>query len=97
MPEDRMVVTFGAINEAAMDTDSIATQISQQLEELKSYLSPMTASWSGEAASEFQALQAKWDNSANDLNLVLRQISQALRSASELYQATENANSSLWT
>lgn len=97
MPEDRMVVTFGAINEAAMDTDSIATQISQQLEELKSYLSPMIASWSGEAASEFQALQAKWDNSANDLNLVLRQISQALRSASEQYQATENANSSLWT
>lgn len=97
MPQDRMVVTFGAINEAAMDTDSIATQISQQLEELKSYLSPMIASWSGEAASEFQALQAKWDNSANDLNLVLRQISQALRSASEQYQATENANSSLWS
>lgn len=97
MPEDRMVVTFGAINEAAMDTDSIATQISQQLEELKSYLSPLIASWSGEAAGDFQALQAKWDNSANDLNLVLRQVSQALRSAGEQYQATENANSSLWT
>lgn len=97
MPEDRMVVTFGAINEAAMDTDSIATQISQQLEELKSYLSPLLASWSGEAAADFQALQAKWDNSATDLSQVLRQISQALRSAGEQYQATENANSSLWT
>lgn len=97
MPEDRMVVTFGAISEAAMDTDSSASQITQQLEELKSYLAPLISSWSGEASSDFQALQAKWDSSANDLNQVLRQISQALRAASEQYQSTENANSSLWT
>lgn len=97
MPEDRMVVTFGAINEAAMDTDSIATQIAQQLEDLKSFLAPLIASWSGEAATDFQALQAKWDSSALDLNQVLRQISQALRTAGEQYQATENSNSSLWS
>lgn len=97
MPEDRMVVTFGAINEAAMDTDSIATQIAQQLEDLKSYLAPLIASWSGEAATDFQALQAKWDSSALDLNQVLRQVSQALRTAGEQYQATENSNSSLWS
>lgn len=97
MPEDRMVVTFGAINEAAMDADSIARQIAQQLEDLKSYLAPLIASWSGEAASDFQALQAKWDSSALDLNQVLRQISQALRTAGEQYQATENSNSSLWS
>ena len=97
MTEDRMVVTFAAINEAAVDADSIATQITQQLEDLRSYLAPLTASWSGEAAGDFQALQAKWDASAGDLNQVLLQISQALRAAGEQYQATENSNSALWT
>jgi WXG100 family type VII secretion target len=94
--EGQILVTFGAINEAAMDADSIATQIAQQLSDLKAYVAPLAATWSGEAAGDFQALQAKWDTSANDLNQVLRQISQALRVAGEQYRATENSNSSIW-
>jgi early secretory antigenic target protein ESAT-6 len=89
-------VTFGAVNEAAMDTDSIASQIAQQLGDLKSYLAPLVASWSGEASSDFQALQAKWDASANDLNQVLRQISQSLRSAGDNYLSTERSNKQIW-
>jgi WXG100 family type VII secretion target len=89
-------VTFGAVNEAAMDTDSIASQIAQQLGDLKSYLAPLVASWSGEASSDFQALQAKWDASANDLNQVLRQISQSLRSAGDNYLNTERSNKQIW-
>ena len=52
-------VTFGAVNEAAMDTDGIASQIAQQLSDLKTYLAPLVASWSGAASGDFQALQAK--------------------------------------
>ena len=55
------------------------------------------ASWSGEASADFQALQAKWDQSAEDLNQILRQISQALRTAGDNYQATESANSKIWS
>ena len=89
-------VTFGAVNEAAIDTDSIASQIAQQLSDLKSYLAPLVASWSGEASSDFQALQAKWDASANDLNQVLRQISQSLRTAGDNYLSTERSNKQIW-
>jgi len=89
-------VTFGAINEAAMDADSVASQIAQQLSDLKAYLAPMVASWSGEASSDFQALQAKWDASANDLNQVLRQISQSLRTAGDNYLNTERSNKQIW-
>jgi WXG100 family type VII secretion target len=92
----RIQVTFGAVNEAAMDTDGIASQIAQQLGDLKTYLSPLVASWSGDASGEFQALQAKWDNSASDLNQVLRQISQALRTAGDNYLTTERANKQIW-
>ena len=95
--DGHMLVTFGAINEAAMDTDSIAAQIAQQLSDLKAYLAPLVASWSGEASADFQALQAKWDSSAEDLNQILRQISQSLRTAGDNYQATESANSKIWS
>lgn len=91
-----IAVTFGAVNEAAMDTDSIATQIAQQLSDLKAYMAPLVATWSGEAAIEYQALQAKWDASAADLNQVLRQIAQSLRTAGENYLNTERTNSSIW-
>jgi WXG100 family type VII secretion target len=89
-------VTFGAVNEAAMDTDAIASQIAQQLGDLKTYLAPLVASWSGEASGDFQALQAKWDASADDLNQVLRQISQSLRAAGDNYSNTERANKQIW-
>jgi WXG100 family type VII secretion target len=90
-------VTFGAVNEAAMDTDAIASQIAQQLSDLKTYLAPLVASWSGEASGDFQALQAKWDSSADDLNQVLRQISQSLRTAGDNYLNTERTNKQIWS
>ena len=95
--DGHILVTFGAINEAAMDTDSVASQIAQQLSDLKAYLAPMVASWSGDASSEYQALQSRWDASANDMNQVLRQMAQALRTAGDNYASTERKNSSIWT
>jgi early secretory antigenic target protein ESAT-6 len=94
--DGHILVTFGAVNEAAMDTESVASQIAAQLSDLKAYLAPMVASWSGEASSDFQAQQAKWDASANDLNQVLHQISQALRTAGDNYLNTERANKQIW-
>jgi WXG100 family type VII secretion target len=95
--DGHILVTFGAVNEAAMDTDGVASQISGQLSDLKAYLEPLVASWSGDASSEFQALQAKWDASAEDLNQVLRQISQSLRTAGDNYLNTERANRQIWS
>ena len=94
--DGHIVVTFGAVNEAAMDTDGVASQIAAQLSDLKAYLAPMVGSWSGDASSDFQALQAKWDASAADLNQVLRQMSQSLRTAGDNYLNTERRNSSIW-
>jgi early secretory antigenic target protein ESAT-6 len=91
-----ILVTFAAVNEAAMDTDGVAAQIAQQLSDLKAYLAPLVASWSGEASTEFQALQSKWDTSATDLNQVLRQMSQSLRTAGDNYLNTERTNSKIW-
>jgi 6 kDa early secretory antigenic target len=94
--EGQVLVNAQALNEGAADTDAIAGQIEQQLSDLKGYLAPLVSSWSGEAASDYQALQQRWNTSADDLNQVLRQIAAALRTASDNYVSGENANASMW-
>ncbi len=94
--DGHILVTFGSVAEAAADTDSIAAQIEQQLSDPKVYLAPMIATWSGQASGNYQALQTKWNTSAEDLNLVLRQIAIALRTAQGNYQTAENNNQSVW-
>jgi early secretory antigenic target protein ESAT-6 len=96
MADGHIRVTFESVMGAAGDTDTIAGQIEQQLGELKGYLAPMVSSWSGQASSDYQSLQARWDTSAADLNAVLRQIAGALRTAHGNYRLAESQNSSIW-
>ena len=94
--EGHMMVTFGAVENAAADVDTVAGHIDRQLDDLKTYLSPLVASWTGQASADYQALQAKWDAGAADLNTVLRQIANALRTAHGNYIQAENANAAIW-
>ncbi len=97
MPADgRMLVTFGAVENAAADADTVAGHIDRQLDDLKTYLSPLVASWTGQASTDYQALQSKWDASAAELNAVLREIANALRTAHANYTRAETANAAIW-
>jgi WXG100 family type VII secretion target len=96
MADGQVLVNAQTLNEGASDTDAIAGQIDQQLGDLKGYLAPLVSTWQGEAASDYQALQQKWNASADDLNAVLRQIAGALRTASDNYVSGEQTNSSMW-
>ena len=94
--DGQVVVNAQMLNEGASDTDGIAGQIEQQLGDLKGYLAPLVASWTGEAATDYQGLQTKWNQSAEDLHAVLQQIASALRTASENYVSGEHTNASMW-
>jgi WXG100 family type VII secretion target len=94
--EGQVIVNAQVLDEGASDTDAIAGQIEQQLGDLKGYLAPLVASWTGEASSDYQALQQKWNQSADDLNAVLREIASALRTASQNYVSGEHSNASMW-
>lgn len=89
-------VTFGAIDTAASDTDSIANNLNQQLDDLKGYISPLVATWTGQAATSYQTLQQQWDTSAAELNDVLRQIATTLRTSNENYGTAETSNTNIW-
>ena len=91
-----ITVTFGTISQAQADVSNTVTRIDQQLSDLRQYLAPLVASWEGGAATDYQALQRRWDGSANDLNAVLGQISSLLGRAHESYTVTESSNVSVW-
>ena len=89
-------VTFGTISQAQSDVSNTSARMDGQLNDLRSYLAPMVGAWSGGASDDYKVLQQRWDGAAADLNAVLMQISQLLGQANQGYQATEQANASVW-
>ena len=89
-------VSFGALVGASTDTSATAGRIATKLEELRSSLAPMVATWEGQAAADYQAKQAKWDTAAAGINAVLMNVSKALADAAQRYEQTEQVNQRRW-
>ena len=86
---------FASIGQAADDINSTSQRINGILEDLKSDLQPLVAEWEGESATSYQAAQKKWDNSAQDLNVVLGEVSRAVRESNDrISQINTNAANS---
>ena len=92
-----ILVTFGELESARSSIQTTWTNISREMEDLKRYLQPMVETWTGDASSAYQAHQAQWDRSANDLNQVLNQIGVALGTSNENYQHGEAVNQARWS
>ncbi|MGH3342650.1 MAG: WXG100 family type VII secretion target [Carbonactinosporaceae bacterium] len=91
-----IMVQFGAVEQARTDVSQTANSLNQQLGDLKAYLQPLVASWTGAAATDYQAKQAQWDQAQQNLNDILAQISLALGRAHDGYQGTEMRNRQMW-
>jgi WXG100 family type VII secretion target len=97
MPGDGEIhVTFSAIQQAETDTSLAFQNIQTALADLRTYLKPLTASWVGDAATNYTAQQTKWDNAVTDLNSVLQGISLGLGTAHGNYTDAENTNTRMW-
>jgi 6 kDa early secretory antigenic target len=89
-------VTFGALAAAQSDVSGTASRITTQLDGLRRFLAPMSATWQGEAAQDYQARQRQWDTAAADLTAVLAQIGVALGAANDSYRQAEHINAARW-
>ncbi|QFQ03070.1 6 kDa early secretory antigenic target [Corynebacterium urogenitale] len=86
---------FANIGQAAEDINSTKNRIDGILDNLKSDLQPLVAEWEGESATAYQAAQKKWDDSANELNIVLGQVATAVRDSNDrMSQINTNAANS---
>jgi WXG100 family type VII secretion target len=95
--DPHVLVSIAALEEAASDASRVASDIVRQLDDLRGYLAPLAATWSGQAANDYQLLQQRWDASATDIEQVLQEVGQRLATAAEQYRQTGQGIKSLWT
>jgi len=89
-------VDFGSLSGLADDIASQASTLQGTLEGLQSRIKPAIAQWEGSSGGAYAASQAKWDQSAEDLQQVLAQIGTAVRAATEAFQQGEQQNANRW-
>jgi len=91
-----VLVTFAALAEAAQAIQRTSANLNTKLEDLKSELGPVVATWTGTASENYQVQQQKWDQAQQDLNQVLQAIGKATEAAHDAYTTTESSNAAAW-
>ena len=91
-----ILVTFGEISNAQSSVATTSRNMNQELDDLKSFLAPLVATWTGQAAEDYQVKQREWDDAAAQLNQVLGQVGVALGTANDNYQQAERSNAAKW-
>ncbi len=90
-------VSFASLSQTETDILNTQASLHQRLEDLKKYIAPMVATWTGEAATHYQAKQREWDTAAADLNTILGQIGVAVGLARDDFADGERNNAQIWT
>ncbi|AGF71579.1 WXG100 family type VII secretion target [Corynebacterium halotolerans] len=93
---DAIKYQFGAIQAAAGDINATSGRINGLLDDLKSQLQPMVATWEGDSASAYAAAQAKWDNAAAELNVILSTISRTVQQGNDRMSDVNRMAAASW-
>jgi WXG100 family type VII secretion target len=91
-----MVVTFAALQDAEKGIRSGADTMREKLDELAADLTPLTQSWTGEAAEAYQKHMREWTEAAKDLTDVLSRLAGMVRTAESNYRNMVTTNKSMW-
>ncbi|WP_330272364.1 WXG100 family type VII secretion target [Lentzea sp. NBC_00516] len=89
-------VTFAEVANAASSISSSAKSVDQQLDDLRTKVTSTLSGYEGDAATQYQAAQEKWDKAAADLQAVLAAIGVAVQQAGEAYETSERQNAARW-
>ena len=93
---DAIKYQFGAIEAAAGDINATSGRITALLDDLRSQLQPMVATWEGDSATAYAEAQAKWDRSAAELNTILATISRTVRQGTERMSDVNSMAAASW-
>jgi len=91
-----ILVQYGTLEEATANVQAAVAFMNQQLGDLKQYLAQLKELWEGDAGTAYKALQAKWDQAAQDLNQILARVPE-LKEAHDAYRAADQRNAGVWT
>ena len=92
----RYTVDSDAVASAAAAIGATAGRIQGEAVALHSQLEALQGTWTGSAATAFQAVVQRWRSAQADLEQALAAIDHALRTASAQYAEIELANARLF-
>lgn len=97
MDETEIYVEHARIEAAATHLRNHKKTFDEVLAQLESDLSPMVATWTGEARNMYLGKKANWDRAARDLTALLAHIGTVTEQAHAGYTGAVTELSALWT
>ena len=91
-----LLVHAETLSAASHNVATAHNELNTKLHDLRTLLQPLTQTWTGQAAADYQARQRQWDQAQADLNEVLQQIGKVLEVAQQQYGDAERANIDVW-
>jgi early secretory antigenic target protein ESAT-6 len=92
----QMVVTFAALQSAERNIRTCVGTVRGKLDDLATYLTPLTETWQGDASQAYQARMQEWRAAAKDLAEALERIAGIVRTAESNYRNAVTTNKSMW-
>ncbi|MDG4762748.1 WXG100 family type VII secretion target [Solwaraspora sp. WMMD406] len=83
---------FAALNGAADNCKNASGNMVAELDNLKTGIQPLVATWEGDAQEAYLRRQTEWEAAADSLKDLLGRIENALRESAIRMQAREAAN-----
>lgn len=96
MNGDILRVEFGALQHASDSIFTALRSIQAQLDQLSHDAAPLVATWEGTAQLAYAERQVRWQDAAEHLSAMLRDIKRALDESAADYRQTESRNSALF-
>lgn len=97
MSDGRLVVNFGALQQAAADIQKAISTLESQLAQLEADAKPLVSTWDGQAMQAYQERQQTWTRASADLQAILAKIKVAVDESSNDYLTTEKRATSLFS
>jgi len=91
-----LLVHAETLSAASQNVVAAHNELNSRLNDLRTLLQPLTQTWTGQAAADYQERQRQWDQAQADLNEVLQQIGKVLEVAQQQYGDAERANIDVW-
>ncbi len=88
---DGFGTTTEEMERAGLHVLSVNSTVQAELAALRGKLGPLAGAWTGNAATAFTALMARWDTDARTLNEALGAIGESIQGSRVTYQQQEDA------
>lgn len=92
MSGDQTKVEYAILEQGHVDIKLAWGRISQQLQDLTTFIKNFQGQWSGDASTAYHTQQGVVDTKFNDMANILNAIGTSVSSANDNYKAVENAN-----